>query len=49
MATTFKALSPLNRFVNAEDIANMVVYLASDKAKNITGQDINVCGGIIMY
>ncbi|HWP49955.1 MAG TPA: SDR family NAD(P)-dependent oxidoreductase [Candidatus Limnocylindrales bacterium] len=49
MAATFKALSPLNRFVNAEDIASMVVYLASDKAKNITGQDINVCAGIIMY
>jgi NAD(P)-dependent dehydrogenase (short-subunit alcohol dehydrogenase family) len=49
MAATFKALSPLNRFVNAEDIAHMVVFLASEKAKNITGQDINVCAGVIMY
>jgi NAD(P)-dependent dehydrogenase (short-subunit alcohol dehydrogenase family) len=49
MATTFKALSPLNRFVEADDIANMIVYLASDKAKNMTGQDINVSAGLVMY
>jgi len=49
MATMLKTASPLNRFVEPEDIANLVVYLASDKAKNMTGQDINVSAGLVMY
>lgn len=32
-------------FVDAEEIADMVVYLSSDKARRITGQVISVCGG----
>lgn len=32
------------RFGEAEDIASMVAYLASDDAKFITGQNIPVCG-----
>jgi NAD(P)-dependent dehydrogenase (short-subunit alcohol dehydrogenase family) len=31
------------------DIANMVVYLCSDQARYITGQVINVDGGIVMH
>lgn len=37
---------PLGDFAEPEDIANMVVYLASDKAKYITGGDFLVDGGI---
>jgi 3-oxoacyl-[acyl-carrier protein] reductase len=30
-----------------EDIANLVAFLSSDKAKFITGQAINVDGGMV--
>jgi 3-oxoacyl-[acyl-carrier protein] reductase len=36
---------PLRRFGSAEDIAEAVVYLASDRAGWITGQTLNVDGG----
>ena len=39
---------PIRRANEPEDIANMVAYLLSDGARNITGQSINVDGGIIM-
>ena len=37
---------PLGRFGEPEDIANMAVFLASDKAKYITGQVFCVDGGV---
>ena len=39
---------PLNRFGQARDVANAVVFLASDKASYITGQVITVDGGMVM-
>ena len=42
------ATIPLGRFGEVEDIAETVVFLASDKAKYITGQVICVDGGIAM-
>ncbi|WP_353097761.1 3-oxoacyl-[acyl-carrier-protein] reductase [Tissierella praeacuta] len=39
---------PLNRFGNPKDIANLVVFLASEKSDYITGQIINVDGGMVM-
>jgi NAD(P)-dependent dehydrogenase (short-subunit alcohol dehydrogenase family) len=36
---------PLNRPQTPEDIGNLVTFLASDSARNITGQTINVDGG----
>lgn len=38
---------PLNRFGHPEDIAEMVAFLASDRADWITGQSFHVNGGII--
>ena len=38
---------PVGHHGDAEDIANMVAFLASDKAKFITGQAINVDGGMV--
>ena len=37
---------PLKRYQTAEDIGNTAVFLASDEASEITGQAINVCGGM---
>jgi NAD(P)-dependent dehydrogenase (short-subunit alcohol dehydrogenase family) len=43
-----KAVTPLRRPQPPEDIADMVAYLASERARNITGQSINVDGGAVM-
>lgn len=42
-------LVPLGRWQDPEDIAAMAVFLASVRAKNITGQTINVDGGYVMH
>lgn len=38
---------PLKRGGSTEDVANLVAFLASDKSAYITGQCINVCGGML--
>ena len=43
-----KAVTPIQREQTSEDIGNAVVFFASENAKNITGQSLNVNGGIIM-
>lgn len=43
-----KSQIPLGRFGEDTDIANTVAFLASDKAKYITGQTIHVNGGMFM-
>lgn len=40
---------PLGRWQEPEDIAAMAVFLASARAKNVTGQTINVDGGFVMH
>lgn len=44
-ADDYKACTPLPRFGEVEDIANLAVFLLSDAASWITGQAINVDGG----
>jgi ketoreductase len=39
---------PIRRFLEADEVAELVCYLASDQAKGITGQAINICGGQTM-
>lgn len=39
---------PIGRFLEAAEIAELVCYLASDQARGITGQAINICGGQTM-
>lgn len=39
---------PLKRFGAAEDVADVVSFLASDDAKYVTGQVIHVDGGMVM-
>jgi NAD(P)-dependent dehydrogenase (short-subunit alcohol dehydrogenase family) len=41
------ATIPLKRSNTPDDIAHMAVFLASDEARNITGQSFNVDGGIM--
>lgn len=37
---------PQLRFVEPEEVAHLALYLASDSAQGITGQAINICGGM---
>ncbi|MFT6716313.1 MAG: 3-oxoacyl-[acyl-carrier protein] reductase [Saprospiraceae bacterium] len=39
---------PLKRAGQADEVADLVVFLGSDKSSYITGQVINVCGGMSM-
>ena len=40
--------TPLGRIETPEDVADVVVFLASDAARFMTGQGINVTGGVYM-
>lgn len=42
----FKKMIPANRFGDAEEVAHLVSFLASKKASYITGEVININGGI---
>jgi NAD(P)-dependent dehydrogenase (short-subunit alcohol dehydrogenase family) len=48
-ASKIRQLVPLNRWQEPDDIAAMAVFLASPRAKNVTGQTINVDGGYVMH
>ena len=43
------AVTPLGRWQQPADVAAMAVFLASDRAANITGQTVNVDGGQVMH
>jgi ketoreductase len=51
-AEQFKAQAvaavPIQRFLEAGEIAELVGYIASDAARGITGQAMNICGGQTM-
>ena len=42
-------LSPLRRMVTAEEVAAACVFLASGDSAAITGEDLNVTAGVVMY
>lgn len=42
------SIIPLRRLESPEDVANAVVFLCSDEASYITGEDLNVTGGSTM-
>ncbi|MCL4205140.1 MAG: SDR family oxidoreductase [Pirellulaceae bacterium] len=44
-----RVVSPLGRWQTPEDVAALSVFLASDRARNITGQTLNVDGGQVMH
>jgi ketoreductase len=39
---------PIKRFLDAAEVADLVCYVASDAARGITGQAMNICGGQTM-
>jgi len=41
-----KKMIPLNRFGTADEVANLVGFLASDESSYITGEVININGGL---
>jgi NAD(P)-dependent dehydrogenase (short-subunit alcohol dehydrogenase family) len=43
-----RRLVPLGRWQEPEDVAAMAVFLASGRARNVTGQTVNVDGGYVM-
>ncbi|WP_243655149.1 SDR family NAD(P)-dependent oxidoreductase [Nocardia alba] len=40
---------PLGRYSTADEVASMIEYVASDAAASVTGQALNVCGGLGRY
>jgi meso-butanediol dehydrogenase/(S,S)-butanediol dehydrogenase/diacetyl reductase len=44
----YVSLTPLGRIEEPEDIAGLVVFLLSDAARFMTGQAVNVTGGVYM-
>lgn len=49
MVAGWSARSPLGRCAEPDDVARVVVFLASDDAAYLTGQSVNVTGGMIMH
>jgi 2-hydroxycyclohexanecarboxyl-CoA dehydrogenase len=44
-----RKVSPMGRWQTPEEYASMACFLASDHARNITGQTLNVDGGQVMH
>lgn len=44
----WRQATPLGRLGTTEDVAELIAFLASDRAAFITGQTINVCGGFML-
>jgi 2-hydroxycyclohexanecarboxyl-CoA dehydrogenase len=44
-----RAVVPLGRWQTPESIADMIVFLSSNRAGHVTGQTINVDGGFVMH
>lgn len=41
--------SPLGRFVDAQEVADACVFLAGPRSTAVTGEDLNVTAGAVMY
>jgi meso-butanediol dehydrogenase / (S,S)-butanediol dehydrogenase / diacetyl reductase len=42
-------ITPLGRLCEPEDVADVMMFLLSDKARFMTGQAVNVTGGLLMH
>lgn len=45
----FREVSPMNEFTRPEDVADAVLFCCSTRAARITGEDVNVSAGVVMY
>jgi 2-hydroxycyclohexanecarboxyl-CoA dehydrogenase len=48
-ARKVRSMVPLGKWQTPEAIADMIVFLSSDRAAHVTGQTINVDGGFVMH
>lgn len=48
-ARKIRSVVPLGKWQTPEAIADMIVFLSSDRAAHVTGQTINVDGGFVMH
>ncbi|MEP3478656.1 MAG: SDR family oxidoreductase [Fuerstiella sp.] len=48
-AEKIKRVAPMGRWQEVDEIAAVTIFLASDAARNITGQTINIDGGQVMH
>jgi NAD(P)-dependent dehydrogenase (short-subunit alcohol dehydrogenase family) len=46
---TIEHMSPQNRLVTPEEVAELALLLASEEGRGITGQAINIDGGSLLY
>ncbi len=44
----WKQQTPLGKIGSTTDVANLIIFLASDKGSFVNGQEINVCGGFML-
>ena len=44
-----KSFNPIQRLLEPREVAAIAVHLASDEAKSMTGQSINIDGGMVMH
>jgi 2-hydroxycyclohexanecarboxyl-CoA dehydrogenase len=44
-----RAVVPLGKWQTPEAVADMIIFLSSDRAEHVTGQTINVDGGFVMH
>lgn len=48
-AEQMRSSVPLGRLVTADDVAEAVLFLSGERAAGITGEDLNVSAGFVMY
>ncbi len=46
---SYIAHTPLGRLCEPQDVADVILFLCSDKARFMTGQAVNVTGGIVLH
>ena len=49
IAAEYRAESPMTELTQPEDVADAVLFLCSGRAARMTGQDLNVTAGRVMY
>lgn len=49
MTAKWVDMVPTGRFVSSENIAQGVLFFASDRSGGTTGEDLNISGGLVMY